>query len=102
MPIQVLTDHRAEMMSTDVYIYSVTTDPPMRRVLRADGAWADAGPAGFVAQPTFSLPDEVVTLVVSALGLPMSDTHLLEALRHERGRVDRMLDTITEAVTRGL
>lgn len=103
MAIQVQTDPRPEMMQTDVYIYEVlTTEPVTRRVLQPDGQWVDAGSAGFAATPTFSLPDDVVPRLVVALGVPMSDVHLADALRVERGRVDRMVDAMTEAVTRGL
>lgn len=102
MPIQVLTDHRAEMMATDIYVYLVETDPPRRMVMRPDGNWREAGPAGTVAQPTWTLPDDIVPLVVRALGIPQSDAHLTDALRVERARVDKLMDTMAEAVTRGL
>jgi hypothetical protein len=102
MAIQVVTDHRPETQMTDVYIYEVQTDPLTRRVLTTMGAWQEAGPAGIAVQPTYSIPDNVLALVVNALGVPMSDTHMLDALRHERGRVDNFLERMTEAVTRGL
>lgn len=103
MPIHVVTNYHAETMVTEVFVYNHDPEAPMsRQALTAEGAWREAGPAGIAVQPTYRIPDSVLSLVVNALGVPMSDAHLIDALRHERGRVDRMLGSMTEAVTRGL
>lgn len=102
MPPTVIVNHRPELMATEVYVYRQQADPPMRWILLADGAWQHVESPGEAVHPTFVLPDDVVPHVLQSIGMPMSDAHLLESLRHERQRVDRMVDAMTEAVTRGL
>jgi hypothetical protein len=102
MPIQVVTNYHAETMVTEVFVYQHDPESLTRQVLSSDGVWQEAGAPGMAAPPTYRIPDNVLPLVVNSLGVPMSDAHLLDALRHERGRVDRMVDTLAEAVTRGL
>lgn len=102
MAIQVIVERRPEMMDTTVYVYDVYTDPLVRRVLTHEGRWEEAAPSGTAVLPSFVLPDQVVMETVHALGVPASDANMIDALRVERQRVDRLLGTLAEAVTRGL
>jgi len=41
---------------------------------------------------TFVLAEDLVPQLLSQLGQPLTDSHLLEALAYERRRVDRVID----------
>jgi hypothetical protein len=102
MAIRVIVDREPETMSTKVFVYNLTDDPAVRLHLTPEGRWQETGPARTAVLPTYVIPDDVLSPLLGALGLPVSDAALLESLRIERQRVDRMIDQMSEAVTRGL